>query len=564
MVGVLEMVDKQEIRKGTLPIKVSTEVVSHLSLGLYRNFARAVKELISNAYDADATEVKIKLDLANSRIIVRDNGHGMDIEEIKQKFLTIGYPTPLEEDTDELRRKRIGTFGIGCLSVFPYCEKLQVITKKRNQGQIIELEIDTNWFFEEEGTFRLLEEAKVPYRIYPSDLPKENGETIIVLEKIKPHIIQEFSQKEPKGKSSIDKFSGFEKFRWTLAQYAPIQFQPDNKELIKFFGDSAIPMKLWIDGEEVFRNVPEGAKILEKGEEQFGEVSIKYVIMTIMAPIEPEEARGIQIRLRNVAIGLPTDFDVTKFTGKVPGKLNYICGEVHILRGLNSALMIDRDSFSFTQDVANIHDFFRKKLNSWNNTLEKWALEDKEIYESLMNIKGSDVVIKNLRKADVVRFSPTRLRLQKAPITERRGKEVLPQHERLVKALSKVKGYRVVPDKRKVSAKEPPVKVVPKQKTILVHEEHPDLLENIQVRDQTFKVRYDEWDSARTPFSICKLSPDQKVVTFNSSHPLFKSRLSDEIIKRLSLGILLIVKDRIDNEKLLKELNQLLERTLLG
>ncbi|MCK4476883.1 MAG: hypothetical protein KAU16_09170, partial [Methanophagales archaeon] len=66
--------------------------------------------------------------------------------------------------------------------------------------------------------------------------------------------------------------------------------------------------------------------------------------MTTMRPIEPEEARGIQIRLRNVAIGLPIDFDVTKLTSRVLGKLNYICGEVHILRGLNSALMIDRDS----------------------------------------------------------------------------------------------------------------------------------------------------------------------------------------------------------------------------
>jgi len=558
------MANEQEIKKGTLPIRVSKEVVGHLSLGLYRNFARAVKELISNAYDAGATEVKIKLDLPNGRIIVRDNGRGMDIKEVKEKFLTIGYPAPLTEDTDELGRKRIGTFGIGCLSVFPYCEKLQVITKKRGQSQIIELEIDTSWFFKEEGVFRLIEDAEVPYTIYPSDLPKEIGETIIVLQQIKPHIAREFSQEEPKGKVSIDKFSGFEKFKWTLAQYAPIQFSPSSKELRNLFSDSAVPMRLWIDATEVFRNVPEGARILEKGEDQFGDVSVRYVIMTTMGPIEPEEARGLQVRLRDVSIGLPTDFDVTKFTGKVPGKLNYICGEVHIMQGLNSALMIDRDSFSFTQDVANIHDFFRRKLIKWNDTLEKWALEDKEIYESLMNVDGSDAVISELRKANVIRFAPTRLRLSKAPIVERKGREVLPQHERLVKALSRVKDYKVVPDKKRVSAKEPLVKVIPKQKTILVHEEHPNLLESIKVRAQTFKVKYGEWDPAKTSYSICRLSDDQKVATFNSSHPIFTSRLSIEIIKRLSLGILLIVKDRKDKEELLKELNQLLERTLLG
>lgn len=558
------MVDEQEIQKGTLPIKVSTEVVSHLSLGLYRNFARAVKELISNAYDAGATEVKIKLDLDKGRIIVRDNGNGMDIGEVREKFLTIGYPTPLTGEPDKLGRRRIGTFGIGCLSVFPYCEKLLVVTKKKKHNQIIELEIDTNWFFKEGGTFRLIEEVEVPYKIYPSDLPKDKGETIIVLEQIKPHIVQELRQEEPKGKSSIDKFSGFEKFKWTLSQYAPIQFPSDIKELKNFLRDSAIPLRLWLDGEELFRNVPKGTRILEKGEERFGGVSLRYAIMTTMGPIAPEEARGLQIRLRNVAIGLPRDFDVTKMTGKVLGKLNYICGEVQIISGLDYALMIDRDSFSYTQDVSNIYDFFRKKLIQWNGTLERWASEDKDIYESLINIRGSDQIIAELKKVNVIRFSKERLRLPKAPVLERKGKEVLPHHERLVKALSKAKGYEVVAEKRKVSYKQPPVKVIPKKNTILVYEEHPDLLERLEVLGKSLKVKYGKWDSTTTPYSICKLSPDQKTVTFNISHPLFRSKLSDEIIKRLSLGMVLISRDREDRAELLTRLNQLLEQTLLG
>ena len=119
------MVDDPTIQRGTLPIKVSKDVVGHLSLGLYRNFARAVKELVSNAYDAMATEVKIKLDLDENRIVVRDNGRGMDLDEIRENFLTIGYRTAVSEAPSELGRMRIGTFGIGCLSVFPYCDEIQ-------------------------------------------------------------------------------------------------------------------------------------------------------------------------------------------------------------------------------------------------------------------------------------------------------------------------------------------------------------------------------------------------------------------------------------------------------
>jgi len=558
--------DRHVQKEGTLPIKVSKEVVSHLSRGLYRNFGRAVKELISNSYDAGATEVKIKLDLDAGRIIVRDNGQGMNIDEIEKKFLTIGYPAPLTEEIDELGRKRIGIFGIGCLSVFPYCNKLQLVTKKRNKNEIIELNIDTEGFFKK-GTFLLgeeAEEAKAHYKIYPSDLPEEKGETIIVLDEIKPHMAKELQQKESQGRSSIDKFSGFQKFKWALSQYAPIQFPHDRKDLGSFFDTSGtVPMRLWLDGEELFRNIPTDANIIEKGEEQFGEVSLRYAIMTAMRPIEPEEARGIQIRLRNVAIGLPRDFDVTKLTGKVLGKVNYICGEVHILEGLDSVLMIDRDSFSYTQDVAEIYDFFRKKLIVWNNTLEKWASEDKEIYKSLMSVEGSERVIDELRNANIIRFSKERLRLPVAPIIERKEKEVLSPTERIIKTLSKITDYKIFHEKGKISAKESPIKVCPEERGIVVYEQHPDFMETIKVGEKEFKVEYDKWDFDKTPYSICKIFEDRNVVVFNTSHPLFKSKLSDGIIKQLSLEIVLILKDRYDNEELLTQLNHLLERIFL-
>jgi hypothetical protein len=555
--------DTQITKEGTLPVKVSKEVVSHLSLGLYRNFARAVKELISNSYDADATEVKIKLDLDNARIVVKDNGRGMDISELEDKFLTIGYPTPLDEKVDELGRKRIGTFGIGCLSVFPYCSSMKVITKKKDENKIIELLINTEQFFKR-GTFFFIEEAEVPYRIYPSDLPKERGETIIVLEKIKPHIVKDLRQKKP-ARSSIEKFGSFRKFKWMLSQYAPIQFPPDRKDLRRFFEDQkTVPMRLWLGGEELFRNVPEKAQILEKGEEKFGNISIKYVIMTPKKPIQTEEARGLQIRLRDVAIGLPTDFEVVKFKGKVLGKLNWICGEVHISEGLSSALMIDRDSFYYTQEVANIHEFFRQKLIKWNETLEKWASEDKDIYESLIELGAPNRVIKELKSEGIIHFSKERLRLLKAPIAKRKRISISSLSEKVGKALSEKKDYKIIHEKGKVPKRKPPVKVIPKKKSIVVYDGHPSFAETIKVGKKKFSVGYDEWDPGETPYSICKLHDTQNKVTFNTSHPLFKSKLSDEIIKQLSLGIVLILKRRKDKEKLLVQLNHLLEEAFLG
>lgn len=554
------------IKTGKLPFKVHKDVVSHLSIGLYRNFARAVKELLSNSYDAGAKEVKIRLDLDKDKIIVRDDGRGMDEADVANKFLNIGVPTPLTEKTDELGRKRIGTFGIGCLSVFPYCKTVRVISKKRGADQIIEVIIPAERFFKD-GSFEITPSRKfVPFKIYKSDLPSGKGETIIILEDIKPHMIAELKEKEKEytRKSSIDQFAGYHKFKWTLSQYIPVQFPPAREDLRDFFGDSRrVPMRVWLDGDELFRNVPEKAEILDQGEETFGNVRLRYVIMTPMEPVKPGELKGFQIRLRDVAIGLPTDFNIISLTGKVPGKLNWICGEVHILAGLDSAIMIDRDSFSFTQDVAEMQSFFRKKLRKWNDTLEKWASEDKNIYGALLELKGADEVLEQLKLKGVLRIPKERLRIQKHPIVKTRRKEISSPSEKIGKALSKT-GYRITSTKQGVPEGKAPVEIDTRNKQIVVYEHHPAFAETIAVSGKEFIVGYDKWDHKRTPFSICKLDKENQKVVFNISHPIFGSQLSDEIIKRLAVGILVVVEGLGYEDELVRKLYCLLEEIFVG
>lgn len=551
---------------GTLPIQVNQGVVKHLSLGLYRNFALSIKELISNSYDAGATEVKIKLDLKNGKIIIRDNGRGMDLTQFEKEYLHIGYWKQPAKSVDKLGRLRVGTFGIGFLATLPYCKIMRVITKKRGGNKTIEANINAENFFRE-GAWSISEE-EVPYTIYDSDLPKNEGETIIILEGIKPQVAEDL-KREVRGKRSIE-HSGFEKFRWTLCQYAPIQFSLNRKDLRDFFDDpERTPMSLWLDGEELFRNVPEGARILEKDEENFGDVSIKYIIMTPYKTVKPEEARGLQVRLRDVAIGFPRDFDVTKLS-RVLGKLNFICGEVHITKGLDNTLMVDRDSFNYTQEVAEMYKFFQRKLTQWDKKLYEWADNDKKVYGALGDLKNNDKhndkLIEDLKKAKVLHFAKERLRLPKTQITKtKKTKPGIPS-KKIVDALSetKKKEYTVIPKKGKISADKPPIEVLPEKKSIIVHKEHPSFVETISIYKKEFKVDYDLGEFANTPHLICKVYDKENKVVFNTSHPLFNSKLSDEIIKRLSLGIVLTLKDLENGENLILKLNRLLEDTFEG
>ena len=66
-------------------IKVSSKILGHISRGIYRNPADAIKELVSNAFDADATRVAITTNWPSFDIITcRDNGSGMTLEKFER------------------------------------------------------------------------------------------------------------------------------------------------------------------------------------------------------------------------------------------------------------------------------------------------------------------------------------------------------------------------------------------------------------------------------------------------------------------------------------------------
>jgi len=555
----MESNNSQMLKEGTLPIKVSSEVVAHLSRNLYRNFSRAVKELISNAYDAGATEVKIKLDLKNERIIIRDNGKGMILSEVEDNFLHIARRTPFNEERDELGRQRIGSFGIGFLSTFPYCKQFELLTIKRGTSQVIVVKIETSPFFD--GTDFQIQDLQVPYQLKESNLPKETGETIIILNGIPKHIVEELSE-ESRDKSTIDKMGGYERFKWTLAQYSPIEFPKERSDLREFFSvPGRVPLRLWLNAEELFRNVPDNAKIIEQGDKKFGSIEVKYAILSPYEPVKPKEGKGLQIRLRDVGIGLPRDFDIMKDTNRVPGKLSYLCGEVHVLKGLESVLMLDRDSFATTEDVIELFTFFRRRLSSWNDTLENWALRDKEVYQALEGVTNSSDIDNELKKADIIHIPKERLKIPKnTQIVKSKGTSAFSVPKRLREALSHNKDVEVISCDEQVTADKPPVQVIPEEKRVIIFDKHPDFIEAIQLCGKKFTVKYDEWDP-NLPLAVCKIANDR--VVFNKSHPLFKSQLSDEVVKKISLGFLLLVMERPDNSELLIGFNQLLKEIFL-
>src|SRR6266498_513201 len=76
----------------------------------------AVLEIVRNAYDADATEVIIrfrKASTAAGSIEIIDNGHGMNWDDINNKWMVIGTNNKQLAPYSPQGRRKVGEKGIG-------------------------------------------------------------------------------------------------------------------------------------------------------------------------------------------------------------------------------------------------------------------------------------------------------------------------------------------------------------------------------------------------------------------------------------------------------------------
>jgi hypothetical protein len=112
----------------TIPVRVDRSHLITLGRRLYTESLELIRELVNNAYDADAAEVRITI--REDEIEVADNGLGMDLEGLKQYF-NIGSQEKLYHDlSPRYRRRRIGQFGIGKFASLSASDRFEVITRK--------------------------------------------------------------------------------------------------------------------------------------------------------------------------------------------------------------------------------------------------------------------------------------------------------------------------------------------------------------------------------------------------------------------------------------------------
>lgn len=119
-----------------LHFRVSPDVLGPLGAEQLQDPALAVLELIKNSWDADAKKVTVSVITKGAkRIIVSDDGHGMNEKEFRDRWLVIGGSFKRGERESKRHRPLIGEKGLGRLATFALGRTIRIESAREpNEG----------------------------------------------------------------------------------------------------------------------------------------------------------------------------------------------------------------------------------------------------------------------------------------------------------------------------------------------------------------------------------------------------------------------------------------------
>jgi Histidine kinase-, DNA gyrase B-, and HSP90-like ATPase len=394
------------------PINVAASIIADVSAGIYRSPAGALKELVSNAFDADASNVHISTGWPGFKTFTcTDDGSGITPEEFQRLMEHIGGSTK-RDDSEFSNKKRplVGRIGIGLLSIAQVCRKFCVISSREGDARKFRADIDLEPYLLAEARRKQLgqtldaHEGKVrigQYDLMITDEKREEHYTRVVMERIdkgfrkrltdvvltganiKPKTftagtLEHFLEKVEEG--TVAEHGAYAQLVWELASTAPVQYLKDGP----IRGDHtaaeicrklvAYNFHVFLDGVELFKPIRVPRKkdsriehhvyplSLRKTLNPQRQLSVSGYLYWQKGRIYPRELQGVLVRVRNVAIG---QFDPTYlgYPHHEGWKFSQMMGELYVEEGLDEAVNIDRASFRESDEAyIELQEFLFEQL----------------------------------------------------------------------------------------------------------------------------------------------------------------------------------------------------------
>jgi len=365
------------VKKRGLRLTYHGRIIDHLGIQMYQSPVAAIAELVANAWDADAEDVRIYLPdniEKEAQIVIADDGLGMEFNECQDKYLNVGWARrgdkavghSLEKGRPVLGRKGIGKFaGFGIADVI----RVETVSKTTGEKTIFEMDIRklrTDSYVEAgDGEVDLIE------YLPPSEAEKQNHGTRVILKSLK-----------------LNRVIPPEQFAKSMARRYLLHQQVANFKV--FVNDKPLPESVDLTGAQfIFPNEyrgdekPEGMKVVSGwGEETLSNGrSIKWQVVFYEDTIDEEELRGIAVFSHGKLAQTPFFFLLSGGLGGQHGQA-YISGQVQAdyLDELDDDVMAtERQRVSWDRDETRpLLEWGQKRVKQWLKIWHDRRAEDKE------------------------------------------------------------------------------------------------------------------------------------------------------------------------------------------
>jgi len=434
-------------------IKVASRIVDYLSSGLYDSPAACLKELINNSFDADATRVDVFLKPDADRIIIEDNGQGMDQEEFVKHFSMISESYKREDsDITKKGRPKIGKIGIGFIAANEICNVMEIISTKKGSTDLLQVAINFD-LMRLDPDKRMREDKELAKADYVGTIGKtapDSQFTQVFLKEVRGEaqaiLAHAGRSRFASGKKSLyglkaesvstllknknlrtwSDFDAYSKNRLQVALNVPVQYHKDwlpqtlrskVNNIVKNVKE--LDFSLFIDGSEIRKPIvfnPEGKALISKFSFEGDHVAAHGYFYAQHTAIRPQEIQGLLLRIRNAAVG-EYDPSFLGFTSSVgPLFQSWISGEIMADDRLEEAMNIDRrtlriDHPAYVELQEAIHNHVSSLLKQVRNEI----YHEQSRTRKTKHAKEVEDRIIDVAKQEIARVSPESLRtLRKA------------------------------------------------------------------------------------------------------------------------------------------------------
>jgi signal transduction histidine kinase len=144
------------IHIGKASFSVSSRVALQLGRESISSSITALVELVKNAYDADAEEIRVRfsnIGSADALIVIEDTGDGMSVDNLRDYWMVIGTANKTARKKTKKQRVVTGEKGLGRLGLDRLCSRTELESIREGAAEGIRL--DVQWEKYEENHHRL-------------------------------------------------------------------------------------------------------------------------------------------------------------------------------------------------------------------------------------------------------------------------------------------------------------------------------------------------------------------------------------------------------------------------